>query len=118
MREGAGAGRGEAKHLKPVRQRAGVSALSAIFDVVMDRVIVAGHGPERGKIGLGHRAARDVEPLADLQVLEIPALRKLVLSPVEAFSHVVGFPTQRATACSAACTTRASISASLKVLSG
>ena len=118
MREGAGARCSEAQHLKAMRKWAGITALAAIFDVVMDRVVIARDGPERREIGLGHGAARDVEPLADYEILEIPAPRKPVLPPIECFGHCVLFPSQRAIACSAACTARASISAPLIVLSG
>src|ERR1044071_5436253 len=118
MRKGARPGGGEAEHLKPVRQRSRMAALAAIFDIVMDRVIVTGDGLKRREIGIGHRTARDVEALADCEILEIPALRKPVLPTVECFRHSVDFPSQRAVACSAACAARASISASLIVLSG
>jgi hypothetical protein len=64
MREGAGASGGEAQHLKAVRQRAGMAALAAIFDVVMDRVVVGRDGLEGRKISLGDGAARDIEALA------------------------------------------------------
>src|SRR5579863_6503297 len=87
MREGAGAGRGKAQHLKPVYQRAGVTALTAIFDVVMDRVVVARHGLKRGEIGVGDGTARDVEAVADLQVFEELALREAVLAAVEFGGH-------------------------------
>ena len=83
MGEGAGAGRGKAQHLKPVRQRAGMAALAAIFDIVMDRVVVGRDGLKRREIGLGDGAARDVEMFADREVLEKPALRKAVPPPVE-----------------------------------
>ena len=86
MREGAGASGGEAQHLKAVRQRAGMAALAAIFDVVMDRVVVGRDGLEGGKISFGDGAARDVEALADRKILEKPAVRKAVPPPVECFA--------------------------------
>src|ERR1700720_2477709 len=91
MGEGAGAGGGEAQHLKPVRQRAGMAALAAIFDIVMDRMVVGRYRLKGGEIGVGDGAARNVEALADRQILEKPALRKTVLPPVEtlAVSHVI-----------------------------
>src|SRR5439155_22813514 len=91
MRENAGAGGGEAQHLKPVRQRAGMAALAAIFDIVMDRVVVGRDGLERGEIGLRDGAARNVEALADDEILEKPAFRKPVLPPVEtlAVGHTI-----------------------------
>jgi len=91
MGEGAGAGGGEAQHLKPVRERAGMAAFAAIFDIVMDWVVVGRNRLEGGEIGLGDGAAGNVEALADRQILEKPALRKPVLPPVEslAVGHVL-----------------------------
>src|SRR6266480_5877736 len=86
MREGAGASGGEAQHLKAVRQRAGMAALAAIFDVVMDRVVVGRDGLEGRKISLGDGAARDIEALADRKIFEKPAFRKAVPPPVETFA--------------------------------
>src|SRR5258708_34908694 len=110
MGKGAGAGRGEAQYLEAMRQRPGVAALAAIFDIVMDRMIVGRDRLEGGKIRLGDGPARDVKALADRQILEIPALRKAVLSPVEFLGHQA-FPRQIRAACSAAWAARASISA-------
>src|SRR5437763_17085138 len=87
MREGAGAGRGEAKHLKAVCERARMAALAAIFDIVMDRVVVGRDRLERGEIGIGDGSARDVKALAERQILEISALRKPMLAMVEAGAH-------------------------------
>src|SRR5438132_13769693 len=91
MGKGPGPGSGEAQHLKAVRQRAGVTALAAIFHIVMDRMIVGRNGLERGKIGLGHRPARYVEPLADCEIREIAALRETVLPAIEivAAGHMI-----------------------------
>src|SRR5437868_7934913 len=86
MREGAGASGGEAQHLKAVRQRTGMAALAAIFDVVMDRVVVGRDGLEGRKIGLRDGAARDVEALAERKILEKPAFRKAVPPPVKCFA--------------------------------
>src|SRR5947209_8548422 len=88
MRESAGAGGGEAQHLKPVRQRAGMAALAAIFDIVMDRVVIARNGLERGEIGVSDGSARNVEPLADREILKEAAFGKAVLPPIE--THAVG----------------------------
>src|SRR4051794_5202328 len=87
MGKGAGTGRRETEYLKPVCQRAGMAALTAIFDIVVDRVVVGRDGLERGEIGIGDGAARDVENFADREVLEIPALRKTVPPPVEGVAH-------------------------------
>src|SRR5215472_16193071 len=48
MGEGAGAGGGEGEDLEAVGERSGVAALTAIFDIVMDRMIV---GRDRLKCG-------------------------------------------------------------------
>jgi hypothetical protein len=56
-----------------MRQRAGMAPLAAIFDIVMDRVIIGRDGLERGEIGLRDRAARNMEALADDEILEKPA---------------------------------------------
>ena len=87
MGKSARSGGGEAQHLKAVRQGARMAALAAVFDIVMDRVVVGRDGLEGREIGLGDGAARNVEPLADRQVLEIPVLRELVPPPVEIFAH-------------------------------
>src|SRR5437762_12977001 len=83
MREGAGAGRGEAQHLKSVRQRTGMTPLAAIFNVVMDRVVIGLYRLQRGEIGLGHGSARNIEALANREILYILALWETVLTPVE-----------------------------------
>ena len=64
-------------------QQPRVAALAAIFEIVMDRVIVAREGLEGGKMRLGHRPARDIEALPDRQILEIALSRKLMLARVE-----------------------------------
>src|SRR4051812_18626646 len=91
MREGAGASGGEAQHLKAVRQRAGMAALAAIFDVVMDRVGVGRDGLEGRKISLGDGAARDIEALADPKFYKNPPSRKALPPRVETFAvgHVI-----------------------------
>src|SRR5437763_15597888 len=83
MREGAGAGRGEAQHLKSVRQRTAMTPIAAIFNVVMDRVVIGRDRLERGEIGLGDGSARNIEALANREILEKPALWETVLPPVE-----------------------------------
>jgi hypothetical protein len=40
MGKSPGPGGGEAQHLEAVRQRTGMSALAAIFNIVVDRMIV------------------------------------------------------------------------------
>jgi hypothetical protein len=64
-----------------------MAPLAAIFDVVVDRMIVAGDGLERGEMRVGDGAARNIEPPADLKVLEEPALRKPMRPPVENLAH-------------------------------
>src|SRR5579859_5426963 len=64
-----------------------MAALAAIFDVVMDWMIVARDGLKRGEIGVGNRSARDIETVADLQVLEELALREAMLFAVEWLAH-------------------------------
>ena len=82
MGKGAGAGGGKAENLKAMCKRRRMAALAAIFDIVMDRVIIRRDRLKRGEMRLGHRAAWDVETLADREILEIPALRKAVLPRV------------------------------------
>ncbi len=53
-------------------QEVAVTAGLAIDAVVVDRMIVAGGELERGEERLGHGARRDVEPLADDEVIEVP----------------------------------------------
>ena len=96
MGEGAGAGGRKAQHLKPVCQGAGMAALAAVFDIVVDRVIVGGDRLERREIGLGDGPARDVEVLADREVLEIPALGKAVGAPVEILDHLLSQSSEQA----------------------
>src|SRR5260370_28173601 len=117
MGEGAGAGGGEAQHLKAMRQRAGMAPVAAIFDIVMDRVIVGRDRLKCREMCVGYGAARDDEALADREVLEIPALGKAMPAMVEILPHRSA-PRQIRGACSAAWAARASISASEIVLSG
>ena len=86
-REAAGARSGEAQNLEAVRQRARMAAPAAVFDIVMDRMIIAREHLESGEMSLGHRTARDIETLADDQILEITAHRRTVLPAVEALCH-------------------------------
>src|SRR6266550_103674 len=65
-----------------------MAAFATIFDIVMDRVIVGRDRLERREIGLGDSAARDVKPLSEREVLEIPALRKAVLPPIKFLGHL------------------------------
>src|ERR1700730_15926608 len=117
--KGAGPRRGEREDLKAVRQWALQAALTAILEIVMDRVIVRGKRLESGEMSLGHRPARDVKPLSDRQILEIAGLAKAVPAAVEAFGHYrPDRPSQRSMHCPTACSARASISASVNVLSG
>jgi len=69
--------------LKGVRQQTRVAALAAIFDVVVDRVIVAREGLEGGEMRVGYRPARNIEPLADCQILEIAAFREAMPPRIE-----------------------------------
>ena len=94
-----------------------MAALAAILDIVMDRVVIGGDRLKCSEIRFGDGAARDVEALADREVLEIPALGKAVLPPVEFLAHRC-IPRQIRSACSAAWSARASISPSEIVLSG
>src|SRR5438045_4562282 len=64
-----------------------MAALAAIFDIVVNWVIVGGEGLERREMRLGHRAAWNVEALADREILEIAALGKSVPMPLEALAH-------------------------------
>src|SRR4051812_15895840 len=63
-----------------------MAAVPAIFDIAMDRVIVPRHRLER-EVGIRDRPAGDIEPIADLQILGIPALREAVLPPIEPVAH-------------------------------
>ena len=55
----------------------------AILHVVVDRVVVAGHRLERGEVGLGDSAARQVEHLADPKVRKCPRRHYVVGTRVE-----------------------------------
>jgi len=50
---------GETQDLEAVRQHPWMAALAAIFDVVMDRMVVQADGLERGEIRIRQRARRD-----------------------------------------------------------
>ena len=87
MREGPGSRRGEAQHLEAVRERSRMTALAAVFDVVMDRMVIAGHRLERGEVGVGDGAAGDVKTVADAEVIEELALGEAMPARVEFFAH-------------------------------
>ena len=111
--------RRERQDLEAVRQRPLMAAFTAILDIVMDRVIVGRDRLKGGEMCFGHRPARNVEALADRQILKIAGLAKAVPAAVEALGHYrPNRPSQRLTHWPAACSARASISASVKVLSG
>src|SRR5438046_482602 len=54
----------------------------------MDRMIVGRDRLEGREMRVGHRPARDEEPLADPQILEIAALRIALPPRVESFGHL------------------------------
>src|SRR5205814_7924147 len=85
--KGSRASGGKAQHLKAMGERSRVAPLAAIFDVVMDRMVVGRDSLERGEIGVGDGSARDVEALAEREILEIAALREAVAAMVEFFGH-------------------------------
>jgi hypothetical protein len=60
----------------------------------VNRVIVARESLEGGEVPLGHRPARDVEALADREILEEAAFRKTVLPAIEivAAGHGIAVP--------------------------
>ena len=87
MREGAGPGRGKAENLQTMRERRRQPARAAIFDVVMDRVIIGGKGLKRRKMGLGHGAARDRKALADPQILEPTLVSHSVTAGIKSLGH-------------------------------
>src|SRR5437667_12378966 len=87
MGKGARTRRGVTQDLEAMGQRPLVAALAAIFDIVVDRMVVGRDRLKGGEMGLGHGAARDVEALADHQILEIAGLPKAVPAAVEAFGH-------------------------------
>src|SRR5271168_4534915 len=87
MGEGAGARGGEAQNLKSVGERGGQPALTAIFDIVMDRVIVGRDRLKGGEMRLGHSAARDRKALADCQVLEPASVAEPMPAAVEALAQ-------------------------------
>src|SRR5271167_271506 len=87
MGKSRSAGGGEAKNLKAMRERRRMAALPAIFDIVMDRVIVGRDRLERGKMRLGHGAARDCETLADRQVLEPAIVGEPMPATIEPLAH-------------------------------
>src|SRR6516165_7808720 len=87
MGKGARTRRGETQDLEAVGERTFVAALAAIFEVVMDRMIVGGDRLEGGEVRLGHGAARDRETLADREILEIARLSHAVQGRVKALGH-------------------------------
>ena len=87
MGKGAGAGGGEAENLKAMCKRRRMAALAAIFDIVMDRVIIRRDRLKRGEMRLGHSAARDCETLADREVLEPAIVGEPVPTTIEPLAH-------------------------------
>jgi hypothetical protein len=98
MREAAGPGRGERQHLQPVRQQVGMAVGAAIFDVVMDRMIVAGEELERGEMRRRNRAAGIAENFADPEVRECPRRGRGKQSWIERIVHA-GLRALRVMAC-------------------
>ena len=75
------------KILEAMGERSLVAALAAIFEVVMDRVVIARDSLKCGEMRFGHRAARDIKLLANREILEIAGLPKTVPVSVEAQAH-------------------------------
>src|SRR3546814_17407614 len=70
MRENAGARGRLDQHLEAVGEEAGVAARPAVFDIVVDRMVVARSSLEGGELRLGDRSRRHVEAFADPQFVE------------------------------------------------
>src|SRR4029079_16997622 len=64
----------ETEYLKAMRQHPAQAARLAIFDVVVDRVIIRGEHLESGEMRLRHGAARAAKNLADLQIAKTAPL--------------------------------------------
>ena len=67
-----------------MRQRTRVTALAAVLDVVVDRVVVGRDGLKRGEIGFGDGAARDMEAVADRETYCIFLKSWLTFRPLAA----------------------------------
>src|SRR6185437_302302 len=75
------------QHLKPMRQGSGVAQRLAIFDVVMDRMIVEAHRLERGEIAVAQRARRIAEDLAHFQFVKRAQGDDAMVFWIEGFCH-------------------------------
>ena len=70
MRKGAGACGGEAQDLQAVRERTRMAECFAIFDIVMDWVIVEADGLECGEVAIAQGARRQRVAVPHMQVVE------------------------------------------------
>src|SRR5205085_9598682 len=77
-REGRGADGGQRREQQSVGQTSSEARLLAVFLVVVDRMVVAGHAGEKEKVRVGQRPRRALEPIADREVFEVPLLHQSV----------------------------------------
>ena len=82
-----GAGRGLDQHLVTMRQKIAMPVAAAELAVVVDRMVVAGGRLEGQELRLRHRARRDVEGLADGEVLEVARGAETVAGRIEGLGH-------------------------------
>ena len=68
MGKETGALRGQAEDMKPMRELVRMSQSLAVFPIVVDRMIVAGHGLKRRKMRVCDRSGRKRVLLAELQL--------------------------------------------------
>src|SRR5262249_53550043 len=87
VRKAAGARRRERQHLQAMRQHVAVTVRAAIFDVVMDRMVVAGEQLKRREMRRRHGAARIAKDFPDPQVFETAGLRRREPREIECIVH-------------------------------
>src|SRR5436309_8375785 len=69
--ERGGADGGEGREQEAVRETLAVARLLPVLVVIVDRMVVAGHAREEREVGVGQGPRRALEPVPDLEVLEI-----------------------------------------------
>src|ERR1051325_3203309 len=82
VRKESRAGRGECQNLKPVCERRRMAERPAVFDIVVDRMIVQTHGLEGGEVRLADRSRWRSKHLANAKFIEGSLRNYRMLSPV------------------------------------
>ena len=87
MGENPGAGGGMDQYLEAVRQQISMPPGPAVFDVIMNRMIVTGGHLESGEVRIGERSRRYIKFFSDIEIFEVFRLGEFVFLWGKVITH-------------------------------